>query len=345
MESSKVYLFKKNSVYYLQYKDTLGIDKQVSTKVKTKTDALDFLRNFNSEEHHRKLIIQRKFLNDFRDDYYIYSKSVHTPNTAEVYQSAFREFERVIGNLPMQSIGIREIERFLAIKKETTSEWTARRCYISLASAFEKAKSWNLIMENPFRKVKKPKTREITPLYMTVGEFQKLLKVIADPDFKDLCIAAFLTGMRSGELRSLQWKDIDFVNRTVFVQNGESFTTKTKRNRIIPLNDLLFNLLLKKKDKLCFESAYIFNSRGTQYTKDFISKRFKQYVKLTELNQKLHFHSLRHSFASNLVGQGASIYEIQKFLGHSSITVTQIYSHLQPEQRHSTVNKIQISLN
>lgn len=105
----------------------------------------------------------------------------------------------------MQSIGIREIERFLAVKKYQTSEWTARRCYISLASAFEKAKSWNLIVENPFRKVKKPKTREITPLFLTVEEFQTLLMEDTDPMFKDLCITAFLTGMRSGGLTSLQW--------------------------------------------------------------------------------------------------------------------------------------------
>ena len=60
MDSSKVYLFKKKSIYYLQYKDTFGIDKQVSTKCKTKTVALEFLRNFNAEEHHRKLIMMNK---------------------------------------------------------------------------------------------------------------------------------------------------------------------------------------------------------------------------------------------------------------------------------------------
>ena len=54
----------------------------------------------------------------------------------------------------------------------------------------------------------------------------------------------------------------------------------------------------------------------------------------------LHFHSLRHTFASWLVQEGVSLYEVQRLLGHSNISVTEIYAHLQPCQLHSAVNKL-----
>ena len=78
---------------------------------------------------------------------------------------------------------------------------------------------------------------------------------------------------------------------------------------------------------------------------DFVSKTFKRHVRLSGLNPALHFHSLRHSFASWLVQDGVSIYAVKELLGHSDVKTTQVYSHLQPEQLHSTVNKIQVSLN
>ena len=77
-------------------------------------------------------------------------------------------------------------------------------------------------------------------------------------------------------------------------------------------------------------------------TKEYISKNFKRYAVLAGLDDKVHFHSLRHSFASLLVQAGVSLYEVQRLLGHSSPTVTQVYSHLQPDQMHETVNKISI---
>ena len=73
--------------------------------------------------------------------------------------------------------------------------------------------------------------------------------------------------------------------------------------------------------------------------------KLKKYVTEIGLDGKLHFHSFRHTFASWLVQDGVSLYEVQKLLGHSNIAVTQVYSHLQPEGLHSTVNKISLTLN
>jgi site-specific recombinase XerD len=71
----------------------------------------------------------------------------------------------------------------------------------------------------------------------------------------------------------------------------------------------------------------------------------RHHLRLAGPDERLHFHSLRHTFASWLVQDEVSLDEVQKLLGHSSIKVTDVYNHLQTEQLHSTVNRIEISLN
>jgi site-specific recombinase XerD len=71
-----------------------------------------------------------------------------------------------------------------------------------------------------------------------------------------------------------------------------------------------------------------------------VSAKFKRYVRAACLNDKLHFHSLRHSFATKLVSSGESLYIVQTFLGHTTSKTTEIYSHLQPQQLHRAIKPV-----
>jgi site-specific recombinase XerD len=74
---------------------------------------------------------------------------------------------------------------------------------------------------------------------------------------------------------------------------------------------------------------YVLTLSGKKLLESWVSHKFKYWVYEAKLpNDKLHFHSLRHTFASWLVQDGVSLYEVQKLLGHSNIAVTQAYSHL-----------------
>jgi integrase/recombinase XerD len=76
-------------------------------------------------------------------------------------------------------------------------------------------------------------------------------------------------------------------------------------------------------------SKYVFcKENGERFTGDYVSKTFKQACKDAGMDNAIHFHSLRHSFASNLVQKGVNLYTIKELLGHSSIATTEIYSHL-----------------
>jgi len=87
------------------------------------------------------------------------------------------------------------------------------------------------------------------------------------------------------------------------------------------------------------QNDFIFNRyEGIKLNESYISKRFKRAVRSAKLNDDIHFHSLRHSFASALVQRGVSLYAVKELLGHEDIKTTQIYSHLQKENLSKAVN-------
>ena len=187
------------------------------------------------------------------------------------------------------------------------------------------------------------RVEETLPTYFTKEEFQKLLTVICDKWFRELITFAVLTGLRRGEITNLTWKDIDFDRKLILIHSKDNFHTKSGKRRVVPMNNIVVNLLLSKFRGATTE--WIFSLNGKKVFDSTITHKFKVCVRKSKLNPKLHFHSLRHTFASWLVQDGVSLYEVQKLLGHSNVAVTQVYSHLQPETLHPTVNRISIPLN
>ncbi|MBN1396851.1 MAG: site-specific integrase [Bacteroidetes bacterium] len=341
-----MFLSKVGDIYYLFFTDESGIRHKVTTKCRNKSGALEFLNNFRRERYEKRKRTRALKLSDFTQEFVEYSKGVHSIKTQKTNLTAFKEFLRIEGDMSLHSFGIKEIEHFLGIKKREASEWTARKYYGCLAAAFEKAVQWDYIEENPFRRVKKPKGREIIPAFFTKGDFSLFLSVIDKQEFKDLCITALLSGLRLAELISLRWIDIDFTTKVIVVCNSDSFTTKSRKNRVVPLNEELFKLLKEREERKEKGFSTVFcNQYGEKLKEHTISHQFKKYLRKAGLNEKLHFHSLRHSFASWLAQNGTSIYVIKDLLGHSDVKTTQIYSHLQPENLHVEVNKISINLN
>jgi len=339
--SPRFYLFKRsNGVYYILI-DQDGHRRWRSTGAKLKSEALQALREF--QEHHELQAESPKTLliSQFTREYLEYLRSVHTAKGRESAATALREFLRIVGDLPLLRVGVREIESFLAQKKLTVSDHSVRTYFVTLASAFETARRWGYVLYNEFRKVEKPKLREVLPCFPSPHEFSKLLQIVNNEDHRDLYLSAVCTGMRLGELTSLEWNDIDFARKTIYVHNKRSFTTKTKRNRIIPISEMLWSVLASRRQ--CASCDLVFHDRqGRRLTKEVVSKTFKRYVQQAGIDSRIHFHSLRHGFASWLVQSGASLYEVQRLLGHSSIAMTETYAHLCPNELHKTVNAIQL---
>ena len=334
-----MFLSKAEGVFYLFFTDKNGKRRKVSTRCKLKLQAVSFLKEFKEKEYEQRRKIKSISLSAFGKEYFLFASGVITAKTQRTYLSAYKEFVRITGDIPLHSVGIREIEYFLGVKRTEASEWTARKYYTSLRTAFEKAVQWEFITENPFSKVKKPKVPELSPVYLTEKEFTLLLSAIKEKDFRELCITGAGTGMRLGELLSLKWQEVDFDRKVIYVRNSETFKTKSKKNRVVPMNNELIRVLMEKKISLRSESETIFSDkRGKALLENTVSQKFKRAVRCAGLNDKLHFHSLRHSFASALVSSGVSLFIVSKFLGHSSSKTTEVYSHLSPLQFHREVN-------
>jgi integrase len=337
-----MYLSKRNNgIWYLWFHDAMGKKRKVSTGALTKPDALKFLRDFKEHDAKRKVKLTGKTLKEFHEDFKTYSASIHTPKTQESNDNAFRELIRIVGDVRLDKVGIREIEGFLATKKAEASDFTAKKYYAHLSAAFETAHRWHYLTSNPWRQVAKPKTLEKTPLFFSKREMKTFLGVISDSQFRNLVLVGVNTGMRLGELLHLKWTDIDTGTRIVYVRNSGDFTTKSKRNRVIPMNGFLWKLFRGMRSD---ENLLVFhNSTGGVMDEHKVSKIFKAYVEKAGLNSGLHFHSLRHTFGSWLVQAGVPIYEVQRLMGHSNIQITANYAHLQPNQLQTAVSRLNLA--
>lgn len=185
-----------------------------------------------------------------------------------------------------------------------------------------------------------PKLPKPDPAYINHSQLDLILEKEKNEDFKDIYILAFHSGMRLNEILNLKWYSIDFSNREIKVQNTDSFTTKSKRDRAIPMNQTLLEMLRKRVPKVLSisKNEYVFGkTKGVKYCQFYTSKKFKKAVIGAELSDKIHFHSLRHSFISNLVQRGCSLAVVQQLAGHSQISVTMGYAKLKNENLQSAV--------
>lgn len=236
-------------------------------------------------------------------------------------------------DLPLTKISIHDTQSFIT-ETFQRAEYSARLYRRTLNAAFNRAVDWEYITDNPFRKVKLGRPKRSFPIFITESELNSLLNVTENKVLKDLFQTAFYTGMRLGELINLKWSNIDFKNHIINIINDNNFKTKNKKDRVVPINPKLFNILKDKIPKihLLSNNDIVFrSSKGVKFNADLVCKRFKESVRLVGLNDKIHFHTLRHSFASNLVQKGVSLYVVKELLGHEDISTTQIYSHLNKE--------------
>lgn len=185
--------------------------------------------------------------------------------------------------------------------------------------------------------VPKIKKLKVTPQrfdFLTFEESANLINT-ASGLWKDMVTLALNTGMRFGEIRALEWTDINWSKRQICVKKAFYRnilgSTKSQKERFVPISSNLFYLLeLNKKSR-----GYIFaNSKGDFLEENEPRRALKKITKTLHLDNKngrrIGWHALRHTFASHLAMKGAPLSVIQQLLGHSNIQTTMRYAHLMP---------------
>jgi integrase len=156
---------------------------------------------------------------------------------------------------------------------------------------------------------------------------------------REVVVFAVATGLRRGEICGLTWDRVYVERGLLMVATGGTLRSKGGKKRIVPLNSVALAILKSRAGQSPLPQ--VFHRGSHPIGDDFLGKSFKRAVRDAGLSDTLHFHSLRHTFASWLVQRGESIHAVSKILGHSSVVVTErFYAHLDPAQLHSTVEKL-----
>jgi len=185
--------------------------------------------------------------------------------------------------------------------------------------------------DNPCLDVRVPKSPQKLPHALSPDEAAQLLTFnpVDTLATRDLAIFElfYSSGLRLTELTQLQPADIDFNERTVRV------TGKGNKTRIVPVGELALRALqawlpLRTAWLVPGETALFLSQRGRRIHPRTIAYRLQQRAHLQNLDDRVHPHALRHSFASHLLQSSGDLRAVQEMLGHSSIRSTQVYTHL-----------------
>lgn len=277
-----------------------------------------------------------KSLSDFQQEYLSHlshSKSAHYLRSVSL---SFKQFRAFTGEITLAEISHRIAEQFI-IQTFSRTNRGAALYYRTLKAAFNVALNWEYIPVNPFKKVKLPKIASSHPTFLTIDQLEAILEKTASPIFRDVFTFAFYTGMRAGEIVNARWSWVNFHQNTITVKCANGFTSKSKKERIIPISARLQHIIAGGREKS--PEAFIFSDKhALQLRTENISKQFKKALRAAGMNESIHFHTLRHSFASNLVQKGVQLYVVKELLGHEDLKTTQIYSHLQHSNLTDAVN-------
>ena len=325
---------RSNGIYYfiIQFN---GVRRWISTGEKTREKALKKIPSLSFEHRHKNKIPN---LSDYIEQFLSIGCNSYREGTKEIYERALYSFLDCVGNKKLSVISIKDIDEYKQAKLQIILPTTMNIYLRTLKSAFNKAVQWEILQRNPIRNIKLCPVPQQTPQFFNLDHFKKLLQTVKEPWLSNAFQLAVFTGMRRSEITNLQWKHIDFSRELIYVESDANFQTKTGKRRILPMNSYVLKLLQAMFLKRTGD--YVIMLNGKKVRDIWLSRRFKQYIIKVNVDKSLHFHILRHTFASWLVQAGVPIYEVQALMGHSTIRVTQAYSHLIPKQLKTSVELI-----
>lgn len=190
------------------------------------------------------------------------------------------------------------------------------------------------IATNLVKEVILPKKEKHIPTFLSIGEIKNLLSVFDETkptEYRDktMVLVMYSAGLRVSELINLEKRSINFEEKLITLKG------KGNKERFVPLNfialEYLNNYLSQNKNNKVFsKSKYLFINKkdGKPLTRQYFFVELNKYAKRAGIDKKISPHTLRHSFATHLLENGADLRVVQELLGHSKIETTQIYTHL-----------------
>ena len=272
-------------------------------------------------------------------------------NTIEAYVSDLQKLqdfaEQNLMNITPITILYEHLQEFLyQVSKINYSERTQARWISSIKGFFSFLLEDELREDNPSALLETPKLGLYLPDTLSLEEIEKLISATeenTDLAKRNRCMIEVLygCGLRVSELTELQISNINFKENYLKIQG------KGDKVRFVPLADYTADFIknyindIRSKQKINPKHSDILflNSRGAQISRQMVFLIIKEIVRKAGIQKNISPHTFRHSFATHLLQNGADLRFIQEMLGHSSITTTEIYTHLNTEELHETILK------
>ena len=262
--------------------------------------------------------------------------------TIKAYRIDLKQFMLFFSNTDNHYLSVADLENFIHHLHQNFKPKTVKRKLASLKAFFHYLEYKNIIEINPFNKIN-TKFREpfILPKTIPLHTVEKLLSTMykeysfANTAYRkkrillDIAVSEILfsTGIRISELCNLKSSDVDMYDAVIRIYG------KGSKERILQIgNKDVINLLKRYKDKYVFEiqnSGYFFTTpNATPLSDQVVRRMLNKYCSLAAIELHITPHMFRHTFATSLLEADVDIRYIQEMLGHSSITVTEIYTHV-----------------
>ena len=260
-------------------------------------------------------------------------------NTLESYGRDLKSFFSFInknGHKSLLEISRNDITSYLLyLHKKGRATSTISRNLASIRSFYHFLLNEQVLDKDPSCNLESPKQEKKLPEILTISEVDLLL---SQPDTseitgirdKSMLEVIYATGIRVSEIIDLNKMDINIDNGYIRCRG------KGNKERIVPLGKIAVKntkiYLEKSRSKLVknndSEEAFYVNHHGKRLTRQGFWKIIKKYAKQAKIDRKITPHTLRHSFATHLLENGADLRSVQEMLGHADISTTQIYTHI-----------------
>ncbi|NCB49318.1 MAG: site-specific tyrosine recombinase XerD [Alphaproteobacteria bacterium] len=261
-----------------------------------------------------------------------------SPLTIKAYRSDLKDFIAFLGGKKLNIVSQKEVQKYIqTIAKNNLSAKTQARRLSCLREFYRFLFSEGTVKENPTLGIETPRLEKSLPKYLTEKEVISLITEAEKKDFrlKVMLEILYASGIRVSELVCLPLTAV--LNNQMTLE----ILGKGQKERIVPLNHhakkaieewLIVRQMHLKPGR---ESKWLFPSKSKlgHLTRDAFFKQLKKIALLANINpERVSPHVFRHSFASHLLAHDADLRSVQKMLGHSDISTTEIYTHVMEDR-------------
>ncbi|NIP31608.1 MAG: tyrosine-type recombinase/integrase, partial [Candidatus Dadabacteria bacterium] len=326
-------VFKRGKNWVIEYNTRSGKSKRESIGkigIITKTMAKEVLKTREQQIKLGKYEMIEAIIptvKEYSYEYLDYQENVKQIRSYPRTRACIGHLVRYYGTKMQSDVTSEDIDVYKRRRlSEGVKQNTIARELVFVRNFFYHAESRNKFFgKNPVKQSGIPQVNDKKERVLTVVEEKRLMD--SCPDYlKHAILIALNTGMRRGEILRLKWEWIDFDENLIVLPQTN---TKNKESRKIPINHLVRKILLERK-LISGNSVHVFASIDSKSGHIYwLNRSFKRACKIADI-EGLRFHDLRHTAATRLVESNIPLHEVAKLLGHSTIKITERYSH--PEE-------------